>query len=370
MTIKKQKICIVVPAHWEERMGGSQYQAKMFVEYLIDAGGYDIYYLARHVNHDFKPVGYQIIEIASPSGIRKYGELFDAFKLVKLLKEISPDVIYQRVGCAHTGICTYYAKKYNKKCIWHVAHDREVTPGIGKFSRNWLFRYIDKKMLEYGLYNASKVVTQTQQQAELMSRFYGREKDIALPNVHPWPVGQIVKQNPVKVIWVANLKPWKRPEVFICLAAELSDMKNVEFIMIGNPRANSSWCHSIMNEIKSVSNLRYLGGQSQEVVNEMLSKSHIFVNTSRQEGFANTFIQSWLRKVPVLSLTVNPDGVFDDKQVGICSDNYEELKGNLRSLIKNEDLRNKMGENAQLYAKETYSFENMKRLATLVFDGK
>lgn len=370
MKEKKKKICIVVPAHWEERMGGSQYQARMLVEYLIDVGDYDIYYLARYVNHDFKSVDYRIIEIASPSGIRKYGELFDAFKLVKILKEISPDVIYQRVGCAYTGICAYYAKKYNKKCVWHVASDREVSPGIDKFSRNWIFRYIDKKMLEYGVRNTSQIVTQTRQQAEFMLQYYNRSENAILPNMHPWPEEQINKKGPVKVVWVSNLKPGKRPEIFMRLAKDFSDIGNVEFIMIGKPLSNPDWCQSIIDEISNIGNLQYMGGQSQEVVNEVLSKAHIFVSTSELEGFSNTFIQSWLRKVPVLSLTVNPDGIFNEKKIGICSNNYEELKGNLGSLMKNDKLRNEMGENAQFYAKEKHSFDNVRRLTKLLFNDK
>jgi glycosyltransferase involved in cell wall biosynthesis len=370
MSLNRRKICIVLPAHWEELMGGSQYQAKMLIDHLIKAGGYDIYYLARHVNHDFKPEGYRIIQIADPSGFRKYGELFDSFKLYELLKQISPDVVYQRVGCAYTGICAYYAKKYNKKCVWHVAHDREVTPGTGKFSKTWIFGYIDKKLLEYGLRNSSQVVTQTRQQAELMSKYYRRTRDMIMPNVHPWPAEHIEKESAEsRVVWVANLKPWKRPEIFMRLAKDLSDIRNVKFFMVGDLRANPEWCKSIIDESKNIENLEYMGGQTQEGVNEILSKAHIFVNTSMQEGFANTFIQSWLRKMPVLSLTVNPDGVLNDRKIGMCAENYDELRSNLRYLLENPDERVQMGENAQNYAADVHAYENMEKLSKLMFGG-
>ncbi len=33
----RAKLCILVPAHWEALMGGSQYQAKVLIDYLLAA---------------------------------------------------------------------------------------------------------------------------------------------------------------------------------------------------------------------------------------------------------------------------------------------------------------------------------------------
>ena len=54
-------------------------------------------------------------------------------------------------------------------------------------------------------------------------------------------------------------------------------------------------------------------------MNRLLARSHIFVNTSTHEGFPNTFIQSWLREVVVVSLQVDPDQVLERQQVGIAA---------------------------------------------------
>ena len=41
----RAKICILVPAHWEALMGGSQYQAKVLLDYLLEHYDVDIAYL-------------------------------------------------------------------------------------------------------------------------------------------------------------------------------------------------------------------------------------------------------------------------------------------------------------------------------------
>lgn len=347
-------------------MGGSQYQARMLIDHLVAQEKYEIYYLARSTCEAFMPDGYAIRRIAEPKGIRRYGEFLDAPDLLRILKEISPEIIYQRVGCGYTGITAYYAKKNNKRCVWHVAHDREVMPLNVRLARNLVFRYVDKKFLEYGLRNVNAIITQTQQQADYLWKYYGRKEDAIIPNAHPFPGENMKKGKAIRVVWVANLKPWKHPEIFIRLARDLQQMDQVKFTMIGKPLGNPAWCKKIQEEADKAANLEYLGEQTQEAVNKLLAEAHIFVNTSEHEGFANTFIQAWLRKVPVLSLSVNPDGIFDEQHIGIHAGTYENLKHKLIQLIDDETLISGMGEKAQNYASEQFSVKNMEQLERII----
>ena len=364
------RICIIVPTHWEALMGGSQYQAKLLIDHLAADREHEIYYLARQVPETFRSETHRLVRIAPVRGIRRWGKLMDILDVVEHLERISPDVVYQRVGCAYTGAAAYYCKKHDKRCVWHVAHDQEVTPFAWRLTRTVHFDYADKRLLEYGIRNADAIVTQTKHQAELLRRHYGRDPTAVVPNYHPLPALRPRKSRPTVVAWVANLKPWKRPEVFLRLARDLNGMKDVQFVMIGAARGNPAWCRRIQHEAKSLSNVRYLGGQPQHRVEEVLSEAHVFVNTSTQEGFANTFIQAWLRRVPVLSLSVNPDGLLDDRRIGICAGTYDALVRELTRLIRDEPLRERMGEAARLHAASTYADgRNLETLARLIASG-
>ena len=173
---------------------------------------------------------------------------------------------------------------------------------------------MEKRSIEFGLRHAHQIVTQTEQQATLLQRHYGRTADAVIPNFHPKATEVIDKSGSISVLWVANFKPWKQPEVFVRIAAALSDLRDVHFYMVGLQATGSgdrAWNHGLMTAIGRTPNLTYLGSQSQAEVNRLLARSHIFVNTSLYEGFPNTFIQAWQRKVPVVSLHVNPDCVLD-----------------------------------------------------------
>jgi len=347
-------------------MGGSQYQAKCLIDRLILKGAYDITYLTRNFDAAYRPNGYKIVNVGSRLNVMK--ELFlDAPNLLKFLKRIHPDVIYQRVGCAYSGIAAYYARHNRCNMVWHVASNADVMPFKFRLSPNVVRRYIDKKFLEYGVRHATHIVVQTHDQATLLGTYYGRSPSAVVYNFHPLPTEMIQKSEPIRIVWIANLKPLKRPELFISLARDLQGVEGVQLVMIGSLQGSRHWREEVMREMASVRNLSYLGTKTQAEVNAILATAHILVNTSRWGGFANTFIQAWMRQVPVVSFSVDPDQILNHNRVGFCSGSYEKLKQDVLTLIENADLRHEIGKRAQTYAFKYHSEHNIEKLLE-VFD--
>jgi glycosyltransferase involved in cell wall biosynthesis len=167
------------------------------------------------------------------------------------------------------------------------------------------------------------------------------------------------------VVWVANLKSLKQPEIFIKLAQDLEGLTTAKFLMIGEMQATHKERTYLEELLRGTKNLSYLGRLPQGEVNKILAESHLLVNTSLWEGFSNTFIQAWMRRVPVISLNVNPDNIFEARMLGLHSGSYEQLKLDVIRLLNDDKLRERMGLYSQAYSFENHSENNVKKIISI-----
>ena len=371
MSNESLRLCVVTPTHSSATMGGAQYQIECLLEKLSLSGRYEIHYLARRISDIAHSDHYRLTGIASRSASSRLGFIADAPALLRKLRTIRPDVIYQRVACAYTGVSAYYARGGNARMLWHIAHDNDVTPGALPGAGNRLRHMLERRAIEYGIRHADHIIAQTQHQVDLLKQYYDRAADLIVRNFHPAPTEKIDKSGMFTVLWVANLKPWKNPEAFVRLASSLKDLESVRFIMIGGHskyRGSVGHLDALLQSIDGTPNLSYVGQKNQDEVNDYLARSHVFVNTSLEEGFANTFIQAWMREVPVVSLHVNPDGVLDNEQVGIHARTEANLAQAIREFYADESTRREYAARAKAYAFKYHSTRNIELLRTLI-DG-
>ncbi len=360
------KICIVNPY---EHGGGAEYQIGLLIDALVADGRYEVHYLAHFVDGRDRTRNYRVCTVGSGGPVPRLGYLMDAWSLYRTLGRINPRVIYQRVACAYTGICALYSRRRATPMIWHVAHDSDVAPQLLEPVRNIPRQRLEKWAVGYGARNTTGIVVQTHRQAELLEQNYGRKADAVVPNFHPPAVETIDKSGPLTVIWIANLKQWKRPDAFVRLARSFSSRTDVRFLMVGAPAAatgNQAWRRTLMQSIEAAANLEYLGQKSQAEVNELLGRSHIFVNTSTHEGFPNTFIQSWLRGVAIVSLSVDPDGVLERERVGIAARTESGLHEAVRKLLEDPDALAAYAKRGREHAATHHALANSRRLLELI----
>ena len=287
----------------------------------------------------------------------------DSSRVWKALHRIAPDIIYQRDANAYLGIAAHYARSSPCALIWHIASARDVQPFAIRSVRTIPFDYFDKRMIEYGIRHADYIFGQAQYQEDLLRQNYGRTCDLIVGNWHPEPTVPCTKGPPVKVVWVSNLKPLKRPEIFVDLAERLGTVTEAEFVMIGHPGAGKYQQH-LETRMRRVKGLTYLGVRSNEEINRILAVSHVFVNTSDYEGFPNTFVQAWLHEVPVVSLHVDPDGILATQGLGLHSGGFDRLVQDTKRLIADPGLRTRIGQKARAYAVEHHSLtKNLDQVA-------
>ena len=67
-----------------------------------------------------------------------------------------------------------------------------------------------------------------------------------------------------------------------------------------------------------------------------------------------------MRKIPVISLNIDPDNIIKRNKIGLHSKTFEQLVKDTKLLIDNTKLREEMGEKAQKFAFKKFSINNMK----------
>lgn len=278
--------------------------------------------------------------------------------LVRLLNRTRPDVIYQRCAMSLTGAAAWYSKKNGCPFFFHIASDRDVQ-APGSFCRHPV-EIPEMAMARYGIRQAGAIIAQTNQQAAMLKKNYGR-KGIVIPNGHPVPKSCNKDRRKPLVLWIGNWKQVKQPQLFIRLAKNLRQFPRLRIVMAGR---TEGW-ESLAAQARGLG-IEVIGEVSNRRINDLLEEAHLLINTSKYEGFSNTFIQAWMRKVPVASLQVDPDNFIRDKGFGYCSGTYAQLLSDTMRLLKNHDLREKMGEASRFYAMNHFSLDNFDRILALM----
>ncbi len=368
--IRTLRIAIVIPTHWGYRMGGSQYQARFIVDGLAERGVENIAWFAARIPSGFSSPTHRVIPTGRARRARRFGHFWDAYSLYKALDEFRPDVIYQRVRCSHTGIVARYALAKGIPMIWHAAHDRDCAGRRSTLKRlSRPHETIEELSGEYGIRNASCRIAQTRTQARLLEENYGLSSREVIYNFHPAPERLPDKALKTRVLWIANLKPAKRPELMLDIAEELKSSGDIEIRMMGAPWQNTVRQQHFLKRVETLSNVQYLGTVPQEQVNEELGRAHILVNTSTAEGFSNTFIQAWMRRVVVLTMGVNPDGLLDAGVLGRALTSVDDVAKAIRHFDAHRDELRRMGDECRSTSTRLFSMDNRELLLDLIISA-
>jgi glycosyltransferase involved in cell wall biosynthesis len=365
------RVCFILPAHWEAYLGGAQYQVKFIVEALLANGGCEVTYVAPRATSERKSKNYRILRLPGSNILRRIGYFWDAPILLATLFRIRPDVIYQRSASAHTGIAALFSRMTGCKFVWHIANDRNLDGTYPQRRTPWQAAdFIEKKMMFFGMRSADITIAQTKRQATMLRANFGREATEVIPNFQPTPNERLEKSTPARVLWIANWKKSKRPELFVRLASEMTTSGDIEFRMIGDVNVAELWQRELLKRARSVPRLSVLGALSQEQVNKELACAHLLVNTSAVEGFSNTFIQAWLREVPVAAMDADPDGQLECGGYGFYAHgSYETLKTQVSCAVNDLSTLRSIGVRARTHALSHYTLANVSKVTRLLLCG-
>jgi glycosyltransferase involved in cell wall biosynthesis len=364
-----KSICFVNTAYIKKTIGGAEVQMYLLAKAFI-ANGWEVFYVSADVDKGSVDEGIHLIPLNKSL---KYP--FDYRHFCHVLNKVDADFYYQRGRKALTYYLSKYCKQYNKKYVYATSMDidtkrfKQVSKMSFKKPLSCIKNIIPAIINDYntlkGIKRANLVLAQTDEQKKEYKEKRGINS-IVLKKIYPDSISTMLeKSDPPTILWVANIKSWKQPELFIKLAEDLKET-NCNFIMAGDLREKD-----YLPLIQSCTNVRFsfLGRVEYLESNDLFRRASIFVNTSlNYESEPNTYIESWLNQVPVVALNHDPDNVIKTKKLGFHSKSYDQLVFDVKKLIEDPELRQNIGKRAKQFASETYSQKNFNELLKYIDD--
>lgn len=259
------------------------------------------------------------------------------------LRRVNADIYYVSCAGMHLGLVALFCKRYGGKVVFRAAHDTDCEPD------KLLIKYWrDKKLYEYGLRHADGILVQSRQQQRTMLANYGLHSNIAEMLVDP-PEQEVARD--VDVLWVNNLRQFKRPDLFLALAKRLPQFK---FHMVGGPQPGFSHLFGeIKREASCLPNFTFHGHVPYHQMDNKYAGARVFVNTSDTEGFPNSYLQAWIRGTPVVAF-FDPDAVMQRENLGYPVSSLEEMANAVTELATNPHTWSDVSERCKAYMARAY----------------
>lgn len=244
------------------------------------------------------------------------------------LKRADADVYYVSCASPIVGQVAMFCRRHARKFIFRVASDVDCDP-----SQLIIQYWRDRKLYEYGLRRADAVLAQSAHQQRLLERNYQTASSVASMLVEPANGCPAFSRRDLTVLWVNNLRPLKRPDLFFELAGSLPQLS---FHMAGGAIAGQAgFFEEAKARARSHANLSFLGHIPYHDVNPLYARARVFVNTSDVEGFPNSYLQAWAAGTPVVAF-FDPDGIIAKQRLGVAVRTPQELREAVRELATNE----------------------------------
>ncbi len=166
----------------------------------------------------------------------------------------------------------------------------------------------------YCFYMSDQIICQTEDQSKELLKNHGLPSTV-IRN----PIDIIInfekrKRSSIEtVLWIGRTdNVFKQPHKLVEVAKRLPEIK---FLMIMNNTDNIIFNEILNNKTENVEIIEYVEPEEMPFIYE---KCDLLLSTSSSEGFSNVFLEAIKYGIPVVSLQVDPDGMFTRHNCGFC----------------------------------------------------
>lgn len=276
---------------------------------------------------------------------RGYGAAFG--EMWSLFRELDADVYLHAGAGVEVGAYALIGRLLRRRFVYVLVSSADLSDPYGKVEGPL------KRLFPLGMRLADAVVCQTQEHLAALKARYHRE-GVLIRTGHPLPSrppAAGAQDGKSTILWAGRAHPLKQPGMFLDLIARLPQERGVMVIMRDD-------CHpTLLEDVRAqaagLRNLTLHEDVPWRDIGRFFEEAKLFVNTSTYEGFPNTFVQAAMQATPILSWTVDPDGVLARHRIGLCAGgSFEKLVALAGQLCAAEATRDAWGRRALAYARE------------------
>jgi len=147
----------------------------------------------------------------------------------------------------------------------------------------------------------------------------------------------------------------KRPDLLIEIAKRAP---GVQFVVCGEPTDYQSppgFGIRMIEALTQLPNVKYLGRVPPDEAMTVIADACLFLCTSDDEGFPNTFTQAWASGTPIVTLKIDPDNIIERMGLGAVSKTVEVATNDIQSLVASPKRREDIAGRARQYISERHT---------------
>lgn len=235
------------------------------------------------------------------------------------------DVYYYSCSGMLLGLLAMFCKLHGKRLVYRMASDADCdlnTVLIDSRRDKWLYAY--------GLRRADAVLVQSASQQAALAKNFGISSSVIRGLVETPRSDRAATKKDIDVLWLANLRQLKRPDRLLEIARALPEFS---FHMAGGEvEGGAAYYAQVEAMAREVPNLTFHGKIPYMDVGLLFDRARLFANTSEVEGFPNTFLQAWIRGIPVATM-FDPDAMVAREGLGASCSTVPEMISAVRTLL-------------------------------------
>jgi len=359
-------VCIISPQAYqifcpdnvyEKPFGGAEMQLSFLAREFIKLG-VEVHILVEDYNQPDHEV---IQDIHFWNALPRHKSIFNQITQFFRKFRQTPSTIYiQRSATPVNGILSVFCKLTNQTFIYMVAHDKEAD-GSDEQTTSQLTRFLKRLTFQH---SAHVIVQNAYQQEGLANQGIS---STLIPSLMDLSDAHLTHTQKSYILWVGRSETWKNPHHFLDIAEHLSQY---QFIMICPPSKTSPHLRDeVQTRANDLPNVTFYSFVSPQNIEEFYKNASMFINTSDQEGFPNTFLQAMKYGTPLVSLSINPSNIISKYDLGFVGDGtIHETINHITTLKQNSSLYKQKAKACSSYIHQFHdSPTNAQRIKKLIF---